>query len=232
MDVNLKKGTKLFIVGDIHEHKPQFIDLVNIIQPSKERILVSVGDIFDRGLGKKAAKDILNKMIHLYYNGCCYMVRGNHEQKLLNKNESLSGEEEWATTRPLSIRFKFHNQSSVLVMHGGITQFHNWGDLESNTDVLYTRKIDERGKKIRMVKQESGEYIAKKPGKSWHEYYDGRFGYIVAGHDPQKNGEVAFYKYSCNVDTGCFETGVLSAVVVDEFGVQETIQVKGKSFWR
>ena len=62
---------------------------------------------------------------------------------------------------------------------------------------------------------------------SWHELYDGRFGYIAAGHHPQINGQPKMYNYSCNLDTACYHTGVLTGRIFNYKGAVKTISVKG-----
>ena len=95
MIINLKKDSKITVVGDIHEHSEQFFNLIDEIKPDQNNILVSVGDIFDRGFGSGASTEILKTLIKLNLNGSAYMVRGNHEQKRQNKNIDLSDEERY-----------------------------------------------------------------------------------------------------------------------------------------
>ena len=71
--------------------------------------------------------------------------------------------------------------------------------------------------------------VFKEEGSPWGEYYDGRFGYIVAGHHAQKDGIAKYYSHCVNIDTACYHTGKLSAQTFTADGnLDELIQVTGK----
>ena len=82
-----------------------------------------------------------------------------------------------------------------------------------------------------MVKEEKDGMRTSRPsrpgGKTWHESYDGRFGYIASGHHSQKDGEVKYYNYSCNLDTACYNTGKLSVLVYSANGRDELLTFSG-----
>lgn len=75
---------KYDIVGDVHGHAESFVALikhlgyapVNGVWQHPERILISVGDIIDRGPGQKEIVDILKPMQE---NGKAIVIMGNHE---------------------------------------------------------------------------------------------------------------------------------------------------------
>ena len=226
--IKVPRGTTLTIIGDIHEQKTHFNKLIELAKPSDTNWIVSVGDIYDRGHGREAGDEIIRELQRLG----AYCVRGNHEHKR-RKREELSKEESLASNFPLSLTFLFDNHTKIVVLHGGITPKHSMKDLVHNSEIVYVRNLDEDNKSIPLKKiNEDGKWVwkPKRPGKPWHEKYYGRFGYIVAGHEPQYNGEPKFYDYSANIDTGCFETGVLTGVVFDRDGRKDVLQVKEEPF--
>lgn len=234
-EIKLSDDVRLAIVGDIHEHRKQFDELVNRIKPSDKMILVSVGDLLDKGDGIETGYYITDTFQTLHEKGHAYVVRGNHELKHIRKairEKRISPQLQWLAKQPLTWSFLFENGNRITVLHGGVKPSHTWDDLDHNVEVCYIRTIDEDGNMIPLVwTLENGIKVlrpAKAGGKCWHEIYDGRFGYIAAGHDPQKDGAAKFYNYSCNLDTACYDTGVLTCQIFGANGKEDLIQIKGE----
>lgn len=235
--ISLSKKIKIAVIGDIHEHEEQFDEIVEKIKPASNMILVSVGDVYDRGTGIKTAESILNKIKTLNESGCAFIVKGNHELKHLKRakrDNNFSDELKWMNKQPLYISFDFENNYNVTVMHAGVTPRHTVEKLDS-VDICYTRSVNENGKAIslRVKKDQNGKVIYEQDeeGVNWHELYDGRFGYIASGHQAQEDGVAKFYKHSCNLDSACYSTGVLSCQIFSADGLEELITVSGKSYY-
>lgn len=216
----MEAGAKVTVVGDIYECKKLFYSMLKRIQPSANNLFVSVGNIYMKN--SKRGDEIVDKIKQIGYT-----VRGNNEEKLLRKarktNTKISDQLKWMGEQPLSIMFRFINGTRLTVLNGGVKPGHTWLDLKNNTDLLYISTLDENKEPIplRWVDE-----ILKpiKEGKVWHEYYDGRFGYIASGHDPQTDGIPQFYAYSCNLNTSCYTTGILSAQTFSENGREKLWQ--------
>ncbi len=237
MKVKVPKGAKIVVVGDIHEHEEQFDKLIEKVKPSPEMFFVSVGDIYDKGFGKKVAESITNKIKSMVDEGVGYVIRGNHELKnirIAKRTYTMTDELKWFEAQPLSISFEFPSRALVTVVHGGVTPTHTWRDLEDDIETCYVRDLDENGKYIKLnYKIKDGKKVmepSKSNGKPWHKSYDGRFGYIVSGHQSQKDGVPKFYNYSCNLDTAVYHTGILTAQVFNNQGNrEELITITGKA---
>ena len=234
--IHVKEDTVIGVIGDIHEHEEQFDLMVKEFKPSENRLLVSVGDILDKGFGLKQGKSILNKLKDLNNDGFSYTISGNHDFKHLRKSiragKKLCPEFEYIDLLPWAISFKYPNGKIILVVHGGVSPNHTYMDL-NKPDIMYVKTIDDKGEPIPMKRKTiNGKIVlgAARPGCTWHELYDGRFGYICSGHDAQKDGRVKYYKYSCNVDTACFHTGILTCQIFDLKGLSDTIQTYGIPF--
>lgn len=232
--IQVPDGVELAVMGDVHEHSEQFFKIVSEARVGQNRWLVSVGDIYDKGFGPKAAEKITDEMMKLQEKGVCYAVRGNHELKQCKKNRDKSNKYlKWWSQQPLAITFRFDNGYEVLVLHAGVSPNLKKEDIGRSVDICYTREVDENGKMIPLKwvydPKTNEKYLTKaKQGTFWHELYDGRLGYIFAGHSQQENGKPTFYKYSCNLDTAVFDTGILTCQVVKSNGaLGETIQVSG-----
>jgi hypothetical protein len=236
-NIPLKKGTEVVVIGDVHEHEVQFDELVKKIDPSPDRLLVSVGDIYGKGFGTKVAGSIVDKLKTLIDDGVAYVIRGNHELKHIAKyrknGKPLPEHLMWFAKQPLSLIFKFYNGTYLTVVHGGILPCHTLSDIANNIDTCYIRRVDKCGKMIPLIKSvvdDREELVQKKPdGILWHKLYDGRFGYIASGHDSQKDGIPKFYNYSCNLDLATYHTGKLAGQFFSEVGREELFIVDGKA---
>lgn len=230
--IKVPKGVQLAFVGDAHEHSEQFFKLIEKVNPSENIWFISAGDCISKGFGEKEFEKITDKLIELSEKGICFAVKGNHEAKEIKKNKkNLSKQLSWWKERPLSLIFEFYNGSRVTCVHAGVTPKMTFDDLESNSEVYYVRDVDSDGMiPLKWIKENGKDVLVKsRPGGTeWHNLYDGRFGYIVSGHAAIKEGIPKFYNYSCNLDTACYETGILTCQTFTADGkLGELIQVSG-----
>lgn len=234
-EIKIPDGGKIAFIGDIHEHEEQFDQLIAKIKPGPKMLFVSVGDIYDKGFGVKVAESITNKIKKIVEEGYGYVIRGNHELKaiqLARAANEMTPELTWLDQQPLAQTFIFENQSRITVVHGGVLPTHTWDDLNNIVETSYVRSIGPDGKMIKMlrVKQPNGKtlmQLERTDGKIWHELYDGRFGYIVSGHNAQKDGIPKFWNYSCNLDSACYATGTMTAQIFSDAGREQLLMVSG-----
>ena len=202
--VKIPKNTTITVIGDVYNQEHLLNELINKIKPSSTNLLVSVGN--------------LNKDLYKYFdNDYSYVVRGNSEQGDIFSNEA-------SYPSYLSISFIFDNQIKITVVHGGISFCHTEQDFGSNIEIVYLSYIDSKGKFI-PVKYENDIIKPIYKGKLWHEVYDGSFGYVISGNNVYRDSEIRSYPHSCNIDTSCDKTGVLSAIKYSEHRREEIIQV-------
>ncbi len=236
-NVQLPKDARLTVVSDIHEHEEQVDKLLAKVKPSINNILVFVGDIYDKGFGRGAAESITNKIRLLVDEGYAYVIKGNHELgsiRRCKRKKRMTNQLKWWDKQPLSLSFTFSNRSRVTVIHGGVLPSHTLEDLASNIDVCYVRLVGEDGKFVKRLKtKENGTCVItmEKPGELWHDLYDGRFGYVVSGHNSQKDGIPKYYNYSCNLDTAVYHTGKLTAQVFVDGAREELLTFVGTPKW-
>lgn len=230
LNIKVPSGTKIAVVGDIHENEYHFDKLVEKIKPSKDMILVSLGDLYNKGQGPKYAEAICDKIKSLNELGFAYIVRGNHELKLIKKatrEKLMTPQLTWLARQPLALSFVFCNGTRVTTVHGGVKPSHTWDDLEQDVEIAYIRDLDHDGNMIKLKWNEEGKLVpTSTDGKSWHSFYDSRLGYIASGHNSQSDGIPKFYNYSCNLDTACYQTGVLTCQIFSENGREDLIFIK------
>ena len=230
LDILVPKDTKIAVVGDIHEHEDQFDRLLEKINPSEKMYFVSVGDVYDKGFGVSVAESITDKIRSMSEKGYGFVVRGNHELKNIKRArnvKAMTSQLSWFERQPLALSFVFHNGSRVTVVHGGVKPSHTWDDLDHDIETSYIRKLDENGEMIKLEWFGDELRPAKPGGAAWHEMYDGRFGYIVAGHDAQKDGVPKFFDFSCNIDSSVYTTGKLTAQIISSAGREKLVIIDG-----
>jgi predicted phosphodiesterase len=231
--IKIPKGQELVFVGDIHENEWHLEQLIERTEIGTKRILVSLGDIYDKGDGHHVAERIVNRIRKLAEGGWVYMVRGNHEQRTIKRaiddGQILSPELAWCSQLPLILSFVFSNNNRITVVHAGVTPHHSWGNV--TTEMMYIRTLDEKDRPIPLIWTEIDgvkKLKAERPGVLWHDRYDGRFGYIISGHDSQADGVPKFYKHSCNIDTKCYSTGILTGQIVSQGTLKDLILIDRK----
>lgn len=229
LNIKVPKGTKIAVVGDIHEHEFQFDEILKQVNPSKNMYFVSVGDVYDKGYGDSVAESITYKLRTMQDQGYGFAIRGNHELKRIKKaKNNLSKSLEWFNTQPTALSFVFDNNNRLTVVHGGLLPRHTFADLKHNTETCYVRDVDEIGKMIRLKWINDKQLIPEKEGgTNWHELYDGRFGYVIAGHRAQEDGIPKYYKHSANIDTSCYSTGKLCCQIYSENGLENLVSSDG-----
>lgn len=236
LNIKLKSDVKLLCISDIHEHPDQFFSILDKYPVSDKMILIVCGDVIDKGFGSKSAEKIYKKIYDLNKKNQAFMIKGNHEIKLLKYNKKINNFQllKWIDSLPISLSFIYPNLSRYTFVHGGVDPQMNWDELSYDLSVCYIRYISNKSNKMASVskKEENGEihYIPKDVDVSlWHDVYDGRFGYIISGHNNDPGGP-RFYNYSCNIDTGVFTSGKITAIIIGEKGREEVYQSSGPAF--
>lgn len=230
------KNTQVAVIGDIHEHLEQFNLILDKINPSEKMWVVSLGDACEKGWGEDSFNSITDKLIELSDAGIGYAVRGNHEVKLIKRYKNAPSKQlQWWKSRNLSLTFEFSNGALLTCLHAGVKPSMTWEDLQTNIEVVYIRDLNKKEMMIPLLWKDIDGVKTLVPaepnGKSWHEFYQGQFGFVASGHAAQYNGLAKFYNYSCNLDSAVFETGILTAQVFDTNGkLGELITVSGPAF--
>jgi len=208
---------RTFIIGDIHGCFDELIELTEKIGLTDNDMLISVGDIVDRGnKSKEVYEYFLNRPNSK-------VLVGNHERKHQNKILSYAQE-------IVKVQFGAHYDS-----------FLKW--LETldyyceTEDAIIIHAFFEHDKELKEQKHEvlcgstSGDrYLEKKyaPDTFWSEYYEGKkpiiYGHHVVGDNPK------ILNNTFGIDTGCCHGNYLTAIELPGFKI---FQVKAKKdYWK
>jgi len=225
----------LFAIGDIHGCKKELDIIHNKIKKyctnkNKKPIITYLGDYIDRGpKSQEVIQTIIDFNLPNLEKIC---LLGNHEQMLLdvlnNKKNSLyqwianSGVETLESyggnlnefvdfNMELSFEKKIYSKIDEFIpiehkkFYNSLKLFYVW-----NNYIFVHAGIDPQ---LDIKKQEKETLIWTRDKK----FYDPLMKYtkrIVHGHTPVNT--VEFNRYRINIDTGCFKTGKLTCLVIDE----------------
>lgn len=216
--------TKYFFIGDIHGCADELRELLYKINPSKNDIIISVGDIVNKGPKSEEAVQLLMK-----YN--VKSVMGNHDSlikmifdfkeknikapKLLkpehfNLYDSLSESSiNYIVNLPNYIRL---SEINTLVIHAGLAPYKSLKE-QSEEELTCIRIVDPITKTF--VKRGH-------TGIPWHFYYE-ESERIIYGHNAAKS--IKYKKNTIGIDTGCLYGEKLTAYILPD---DKFISVKAK----
>lgn len=200
--------SKTYIIGDIHGCYDEFIALMDQIGVTDDDLVVSLGDIVDRG----------NKSLELYHyfknRENAIVLMGNHERKHLNGILSYSQEivkvqfgdeyeefRSWLTTLPY-----YYETPEAIIVHAFFE--HDKTLYQQKEEVLSGTTS---GSRYLETKYEEGTY--------WSDYYKGEkpiiYGHHVVGETPKiKNN-------TYGIDTGACHAGMLTAIELPSFKIHQ-----------
>lgn len=205
-----------FVIGDIHGCYDELIELTEKIGLTESDLLISLGDIVDRGNKSKEVYEYFKNRPN------SIVLIGNHERKHQNKILSYS-------------------QEIVKVQFGDEYQnFIDWiqtlGYYYETEEAIIVHAFFEHDKKLAEQKQEvlcgstSGDrYLDKKypENKYWNEFYTEQkpiiYGHHVVGDNPK------IFNNTYGIDTGACHGNYLTAIELPGFIIH---QVKAKrDYW-
>lgn len=208
---------RTFVIGDIHGCFDEFIELTEKIGLQNDDLLISLGDIVDRGnKSKEVYEYFVNRPKSI-------VLIGNHERKHQNKILSYAQE---------IVKVQFGNDYD---------NFLKWLDTQSyyyeTDEAIIIHAFFEHDKTLSEQKQEvlcgstSGDrYLEKKypEGTFWTEFYTGTkpiiYGHHVVGDTPK------ILNNTYDIDTGACHGNYLTAIELPGFIIH---QVKAKAdYWK
>nr|WP_269457006.1 metallophosphoesterase [Nitratiruptor tergarcus] len=207
--------------GDIHGCLNELKLLRKKIGVTKEDIEVSVGDFIGKGQYSKETLCYLqehsikairgnheDKFLRYYYHEQRFLTQGIANPMQLSAKEqeiykSLDKEDfVFLQSLPLFLQF-----NALTVIHGGILPSTNLAKLDkkSAAQVMRVRYLDVHGRFVALDDADPHIHFW------WSELYDGRYGYVVYGHQPFLYPRVD--RWSFGIDTGAVYGNRLTAIV-------------------
>ncbi len=196
----------IYAIGDIHGCLPQLEELLGRILPTAEKI-VFLGDYVDRGPSSYGVIETLSSL-HTKTNAELIFIRGNHDQVMLDVLEQKADLNLWSKMQGDSTideytndgyvqvprhHYEFlkkteiyHDDGTHLFVHAGISPYLEM-DEQSPEEMMWIRKIF-------LCSNHIVDRI------------------VVHGHTPVRTPRNVMRKIG--VDTGCYATGILTALQI------------------
>lgn len=205
------------MVGDIHGCYDELMQLVQKIHLKDEDLLISVGDIVNKGNQ--------SKQVYQYFKNRpnSVVLMGNHEKKHLsahlNNNQKLVKEqfgEEYPQFIDWLKELKYYYEApEALIIHAYFE---------------HDKSIKNQKKEVLCGQSSVKEYLEKKYGPEipWYQYYKDKkpiiYGHKFAGDIPK------VFKNTIGIDTGCCNGNYLTAIELSDFSL---CQIKAKQeYWK
>ncbi|MFC7153936.1 metallophosphoesterase [Halomarina halobia] len=193
---------RIVVVGDVHGCYDELLDLLDLLDPGEDDLLVFVGDLIRKGPDSRAVVELVRDSPNMR------AVRGNNEQKYVDDRvacPALAPVTEYIESLPIVLSW-----DGAAVVHGGVDPRRPLS--EQSVDGLLN---------ARAVPPENGY-----DGPFWFETYRGPprvfFGHTVL--DAPVVGE-----WAVGLDTGCVYGGELTAY---DCSVDETRSVRARETYR
>lgn len=240
---------RTLIFGDVHGCLYELRELINRFKPQKDDLVISAGDLIDKGPDPQGVLQFAAGLGML-------TVMGNHDEKLrrfikymwANKPERAakikradelyklySDIPAWVQQYVVDMPTYYRDPSGFCVVHGGIEpvcQKMPYEPKESKTLAKAERGALWTTKWVRYIRQETGRMIPMgdegPEDPFWADIYDGRFGTAYFGHQPFINAEPPKFKHAVALDTGCVFGGHLTGAVLVDGKLKELIKVKAR----
>ena len=226
----------IFAIGDIHGCLNQLISIHDQIfnyknYKKEEDLLIYIGDYIDRGPKSKQVIDqilqLKNKEIKTVF------LMGNHEEMMIDflfnkinnlENWLINGADQTFKSYDIEVvefikdGFEDHiidKLRKVLIEklgNGHLNFFKNLQLTFSVAQYLFVHAgIDP---KKNLTNQSKQDYLWARSSDFFHKDFKAEK-IIVHGHTPEKN--VVNFPYRINIDTGCYFSGKLSCVCLNDF---------------
>lgn len=209
--------SKTYVIGDIHGCYDEFIELTKQIGITDDDLIISLGDIVDRGAKSVELYEYFRKRKN------SIVLMGNHERKHLNGILSYSQEIvkvqfqdkyneflEWLKTLPY-----FYETESAIIVHAFFEH-----------DI----KLHEQKEEVLAGTTSGSRYLENRyeEGKYWSDFYQGEkpiiYGHHVVGEEPKIENR------TYGIDTGACHAGMLTAIELPDFIIHQ-IKVD-KDYWK
>lgn len=223
--------SRTFAISDIHGCLEQFKSLIQKLDLKPEDTLILMGDYIDRGLDSKGVLDYIIQLKSI-----CNVITllGNHDAMMRDAFRGETPEvKEWAIVVWLnnggkSTLASYNLETDVLFdAHRGETpeelkehlDFIEQMDLYYTTDThIFVHSTPDSTKDLEELTER--ELVWRRPSPEdragFYQHKSGKF--VVCGHTAQATGRPTLLSDKlAMIDTGCFFTGVLTAMeIVDD----------------
>lgn len=203
---------RLLAIGDIHGCTTALDTLFEVVQPTADDWLITLGDYIDRGPDSRGT---LDRLVRLAMRGQLIALRGNHEQMMLDAREDLGLFSAW-------LQFGGQHTLDSYGTHerpGALQDVpdEHWGFLEQvcvNSFEIEKHLFVHANADPRLPLADQPIAMLR-----WQKFYDPpphRSGKtLICGHTPQESGWPRNIGHAVCIDTWVYGDGWLTCLDVD-----------------
>ena len=198
---------RLIAIGDIHGCLLALESLIEAIQPTRQDLLVTLGDYVDRGPNSRGVVDFL---IDLSTRTRLVKILGNHEEMMLNVLRNGESHHNWLRYGGIQTLDSYQFDGDLDFLPQSHVQFFDeLGDYFEYDEFLFTHAAYDPSQPLgetdpqmlRWYHLTEGIPSAHQSGKT-----------VVVGHTAQREGEVLDLGHLLCIDTFCYGGGWLTAI--------------------
>jgi serine/threonine protein phosphatase 1 len=199
-------------IGDIHGCSSMLDDLLAAVQPTRDDLLVFLGDYVDRG---PDSKGVLDRLIKLRWSHRVVFLRGNHELMMLRSRKDVNELRMWCGVGGMqclgsygSAPGRMGNLTDVPNEHWQFLEEHCVNSFETETHIFAHAGVDPE---LPLNEQEE-LYLFWEFLKAPIRHASGKT--VIVGHTSQKSGEILDYETTICIDTNAYNGGWLTCLDV------------------
>jgi serine/threonine protein phosphatase 1 len=202
--VRTRDAARLIFIGDIHGCYDELKALLKRVASSKNDVVVSVGDIVNKGPSPEKCLELWRANGFLAVKGNNELRMLEHAHPLLRRRRLIRYVESW----PLVLDFP---DAGLTAVHGG---FLPQMDVTEEDIAAHEHDVAE----LRWIRKKSGAWTAipkekkKKDDVLWAEKWKGER-FVLYGHTPVREPKIN--RFAMGLDTGCVYGGTLTAAIYD-----------------
>lgn len=209
---------RLIAIGDIHGCSVALSELLKIIEPHKDDVVVALGDYVSRGPDSCGA---LNQLIALQKQCQLIPLLGNHDAMMLDARRSQDGFRTWLQFKGASTLASYGSSGQIEAIPESHFEFlANCRDDFETDSHFFVHANYHPEKPLRAQDEQTRRWLSLRDSTPGVLHCSGKV--AVVGHTPQP--ELLDIGHLICVDTGCCRGGWLTAIDLNSGRVWQSNQ--------
>jgi serine/threonine protein phosphatase 1 len=199
-------------IGDIHGCLRALDSLLEQVKPSRDDLVVTLGDYVDRG---PDSKGVLDRLIDLRARTQLVSLRGNHDLMMLAAREDQEHFDEWLICGGKQAIESYRTNSDWRTFAQDISDRH-WHFLEDDCVAYHENKTHffvHANVRSHLSIAEQPEYMLyweSLNGSDWQPHESGKT--MICGHTAQRSGRPLLLDRAICIDTWVYGSGWLTCL--------------------
>ncbi len=196
-------------IGDVHGCSAALAALLDLIDPGPDDTVVTLGDYIDRG---PDSSGVLDQLIALGERCRLVPLKGNHEEMFLASRASYASLHFWLACGGAATLESYGSGARVSdVPPDHVAFMHKCRDFYETDTHIFVHANYRPGVPMSKQPAEALRWEFLDPARA-APHQSGKT--VVAGHTPQKSGDVLDLTFVKGIDTACYSGGWLTALEV------------------